>query len=131
MVRKLPSSDNIYGSYSPVSFEVVDINVGGAWQISTNQVIVPLSGKYYVVVDMSSCNYYYIQFELYVNNIKSTISRYLSNNVNGTFSAATSRGQSGVMELRSGDILYLSAPGTLMCFFGPYISFSGIFLGTF
>ena len=131
MVSNIPSSSaNILNLYLCVPFNLVDINIGGAWQSATNQVVIPLSGKYYVVVDVATCSDYYMQFDLYVNGIKSAISRYLPSSRVRAFAAATARGQSGIMQLTSGDILYLGATQPATCYYSDATTFSGIFLGS-
>ena len=125
-----PSYVLICGSFSyHVQFDVVEINVGGAWRTSTNQIIAPYSGKYYIILDVSSGNYLSIQFELIVNNARSMIARYLPENANTSFAASTPRGQSGIMQLNVGDILYVAIPKLNMCCYALFTTFSGIYLG--
>ena len=124
-----PSYDNVYGPISRIPFDTADINLGGGWHSATNQITVPLTGKYYVIVDVSSCDRLNMQFELYVNGIKTMLARYLPYIYNITFTAPTARGQSGVLQLTLGDVLYLRLPYNTMCFFAQETTFSGLYLG--
>ena len=119
----------VYGPFARVPFSVIDINLGGSWQSATNQITVPLTGKYYVIVDVSSCSSDYMQFLLYLNGVMTTISAYSPVITNSSFTAPTARGQSGVMQLNYGDALYLSLPTAITCFFARETTFSGLYLG--
>ena len=123
------SSTEINGLNNHVTFDVVDFNIGGAWNTSTYQIVVPVSGKYYVIVDISSCSNFYIRFELFVNNFRIAIARFPPSDVYAANAAATARGQSIVIQLTFGDVLYIRVSESNTCYYGLYTTFSGIYLG--
>ena len=111
-----------------LKFNVVKINVGGAWASTTSDhVTIPVAGVYYVSLDFTSCVYKVINFILNVNG-------------NAEFSPimlvhspdALTRGQAGVLRLAAGNTLSITSFNTSSnCYTGNplYLSFSGFLLG--
>ena len=111
-----------------IKFNVVKINVGGAWASnSDDHVTIPVTGVYYVSLDFTSCVNKVIKFILTVNG-------------NAEYSpvmlvyspVAMTRGQAGVLRLAAGNTLSITSVNTsTTCYLGNplYLSFSGFLLG--
>ena len=86
-------------SMNPVTFDRVLVNLGNAWNPSTNTVTIPRTGYYFLHVGGGVHSGVSIYIYLLVNNSQQFRMRYSSTNHNGV----DTMNKSGILHLSSGD----------------------------
>ncbi len=106
-----------------MTFPYVYVNVGNAWQTSTNQsAVIPVAGTYYVVIGATQQPNSGAQMSLYKNGIQTCLS-WLKNSL--TTNAVVSREAAFMLQLKVGDTLAASVTSG---YYQGFSSFEGFLL---
>lgn len=116
-----------FGPISVVSFGQVDVDPSSVFNKSTNTVIIPQAGLYYLHIEVGSCSTGWAQLNLNLNGavVLNTYFNQKSNVVR------LSRNQAVILALEVGDELIAFVPSSSACICcGPvFNSFHGFLLG--
>jgi hypothetical protein len=108
------SSESVCGSFYPLTYQLVRINDGGAWQSDTSQAVIPLTGLYYLHLNVNARSNASMQVLVTVNNATTlfTVNYLFTNN----FMEHT-RGMGDVVRLKQGDRVAVALPSDDYCLY--------------
>jgi hypothetical protein len=106
--------ESVCGSFYPLTYKLVSVNDGGAWQSDTSQAVIPLTGLYYLHLNVNDRSNASMQVLVTVNNATTLFTvNYLL-----TYSALElTRGMSDVVRLKQGDRVAVALPSDDYCLY--------------
>ena len=119
----------IYTAQYPLKFDIVSLNVGNTWLKDNGTAFITVTGTYYLVVELGTCNTGGSNLEVRVNDKVVFIAKAPYPFFVG---AAQSRGNAAVLQLKKGDKVIVTLPASpSLCLFSgyyPHTAFSGLLL---